>query len=324
SNGSTNRLVSASKGIYTVTVSNGNCSATSSSVEVVEGQGLSVLEGSENFITYISPTGLDGFHFTVCGGSLPFDYTYESENGFVSTASFLDGSTNCHIFEVFYVFGSEWALTITAENACGELIYTSEDVDLLYPQIDGFDSSPETCVGYEDGSITVNVGGGDTSCGDYTYIWSGPAGFTASTQTITDLISGFYDVTILDCNNKETAADLYLNRASGRGRGRGGCSGKTDLNPPTVRGKNSIGLYPNPFETSTTIQFSLQKTDRVWLSVYGTDGRKAVDLLKGTEVIGNETQSLDFDGYGWRSGVYLLQLRTANGVFLYEKMVIGK
>ncbi|MFK7906981.1 MAG: T9SS type A sorting domain-containing protein, partial [Chitinophagales bacterium] len=323
SNGTTNRLVAASGGVYTVTVSNGNCSATSS-VEIIEGEGLSVLDGSENFIPYIGPTGMDGFHFTVCGGDLPFDYTYEGENGFVSTTSFLSDNNNCHIFEVFYVIGSEWTMTITAENACGELIYTSEDVELLYPQIHGFDMSPETCVGYEDGSITVDVVGGDTSCGDYTYIWSGPSGFTASTQTITDLASGLYEVTIVDCNDKETAADTYLNRATGRGRGRSGCSGKIGLEAPTAMGKNSIGLYPNPFETSTTIQFSLEENDRVWLSVYGADGRKAIDLLKGTEVAANELQSLYFDAYGWRSGVYLLQLRTANGVFLYEKMVIGK
>ncbi len=215
-------------------------------------------------------------------------------------------------------------MTITSENSCGELIYTSEDVELLFPQIHGFDNSLETCVGYKDGSITVDVVGGDTSCGDYTYIWSGPSGFTGSTQTITGLASGLYEVTIVDCNDKETAADTYLNRATGRGRGRSGCSGKTDIEVSNTNENKSMRLYPNPFEFSTNIQFSLEETDHVWLSIYSAEGRKVVDLLQGEEVNANELQNLNFDGYGWRSGVYLLQLRTSKGVFMHEKMVIGK
>ncbi|MEO7992231.1 MAG: SprB repeat-containing protein, partial [Chryseolinea sp.] len=46
-----------------------------------------------------------------------------------------------------------------------------------------------------DGSIDINASGGTLS---YTYAWTGPNGFTASTQDISGLAGGTYNVTVFD------------------------------------------------------------------------------------------------------------------------------
>ncbi len=48
-----------------------------------------------------------------------------------------------------------------------------------------------------DGAININVSGGTPT---YTYSWSGPNGFTATSQNISGLVGGTYSVTITDAN----------------------------------------------------------------------------------------------------------------------------
>ncbi|MBS1486659.1 MAG: gliding motility-associated C-terminal domain-containing protein, partial [Bacteroidetes bacterium] len=51
------------------------------------------------------------------------------------------------------------------------------------------------CVAPFNGSITSSVSGGGPT---YTYLWSGPSSFTATTQNISNLASGSYDLTVTD------------------------------------------------------------------------------------------------------------------------------
>lgn len=52
-----------------------------------------------------------------------------------------------------------------------------------------------TCTNASLGAITLTVTGG---CPTYTYLWSGPSGFTATTKDLTGLASGAYSVVITD------------------------------------------------------------------------------------------------------------------------------
>lgn len=54
-----------------------------------------------------------------------------------------------------------------------------------------------------DGSISINVAGGS---GNYTYSWTGPNGFTATTQDIAGLVGGSYSLTVSDVNTICTEA----------------------------------------------------------------------------------------------------------------------
>lgn len=56
-------------------------------------------------------------------------------------------------------------------------------------------STDVSCFGFSDGAIDIDVTGGS---GSYTYAWTGPAGYTASTEDLTGLSAGTYTVVIDD------------------------------------------------------------------------------------------------------------------------------
>jgi endo-1,4-beta-xylanase len=79
--------------------------------------------------------------------------------------------------------------------------------------------------------------------------------------------------------------------------------------------------YPNPFNPSTRIKYSLSKTSQVNIQVVDMLGQKIADILKTDQVPGN--YELNFNGTQLASGVYFLVLQT--GSFLKtQKMVLAK
>jgi hypothetical protein len=71
------------------------------------------------------------------------------------------------------------------------------------------------------------------------------------------------------------------------------------------------GNYPNPFNPSTAISFSLGKNTTVHLTVYTADGRAVATLLKGETMSAGE-HTVSFDGSGCASGVYYYRLEAGN------------
>jgi len=68
--------------------------------------------------------------------------------------------------------------------------------------------------------------------------------------------------------------------------------------------------YPNPFNPTTTISFSLPKTTIASLKVYDIQGRTVATLLDGPAPAGHH--QLQFDGTRLGSGVYFVRLRAGN------------
>ncbi len=64
-----------------------------------------------------------------------------------------------------------------------------------------------TCNGASDGAIDLGVTGGEAP---YTYAWSGPAGYTSSSEDISGLIAGSYTVTVTDANNCTAVTNVVL------------------------------------------------------------------------------------------------------------------
>ena len=73
--------------------------------------------------------------------------------------------------------------------------------------------------------------------------------------------------------------------------------------------------YPNPFNPTTTISFTIPKAQHVSLVVYDALGR-AVATLVDSE-LGSGTHSVSFDGQKLASGVYIYRIRS--GDFVQEK-----
>ncbi|HEX9933808.1 MAG TPA: endo-1,4-beta-xylanase, partial [bacterium] len=81
------------------------------------------------------------------------------------------------------------------------------------------------------------------------------------------------------------------------------------------------GNYPNPFNATTRIQYSIPKNGPVSLKVYDLSGREVALLFDGPQSAGNHF--VQFDGNGLASGVYLYRLQSG-GMSVSKKFLLMK
>jgi hypothetical protein len=81
------------------------------------------------------------------------------------------------------------------------------------------------------------------------------------------------------------------------------------------------GVYPNPFNPSTTISFALPEAAKVNLSIYDVSGRLVAELVDGMRQA--STHEVTFDGSSLASGIYIYNL-TAGNYTASGKMVLMK
>jgi hypothetical protein len=79
--------------------------------------------------------------------------------------------------------------------------------------------------------------------------------------------------------------------------------------------------YPNPFNPITTISYYLPKDEHVLLKVYNLLGEEVYTLVNANEIAGEH--SLNFDGYGLASGIYIYKI-TAGDFTDIKKMILIK
>jgi hypothetical protein len=77
--------------------------------------------------------------------------------------------------------------------------------------------------------------------------------------------------------------------------------------------------YPNPFNFSTMIEFTLPKREQVSLSIYDILGRKVVDVYDQVMEAGTHRHRLSLDA---PSGVYLYTLKTEKTRITSKMMVV--
>jgi len=142
----------------------------------------------------------------------PMDLTHvgsqdpESENlkGYVTHISMYDRALDAH--EIYCL--EEVVERVYAENhgTCSDNQYTNgpdcesngevwtATLACVEPEI-RIDTSCVTCYNGQDGTLTANLVGGT---GPYTYAWTGPNGYTSTTNPMTGAASGVYTVTVTD------------------------------------------------------------------------------------------------------------------------------
>jgi hypothetical protein len=79
--------------------------------------------------------------------------------------------------------------------------------------------------------------------------------------------------------------------------------------------------FPNPFNPTTTISFSMPETGLASLKVFDLAGHEVATLVNG--LMNRGEQSVVFDGTNLSSGVYFYTFETA-GVSTTRKMVLMK
>ena len=294
-----------------------------------------VVSGSEG--TGVIPstgTGMNLFNAEVCGGIAPYSTDLSSSGGFASVEELPSSNSGCLIYQISYGSGVEWTLSVTDDSGCnsGSVTFSSNDLPSNPLQITDQTITPETCVGDEDGSIVIEVSGGDDNCDDYTYTWSSTNGFSethtdvVTGSSITDLASGTYNVTVTDCVGASLVeTGIYVGRVNGgnngRSRGRGGC--KTAGNQDWSE-MGALKATPNPFHTQTTIEFSIEVSSKVWLSIYSIEGRKVAEILQGEDIEGKVLQRWGFDANDLKEGMYVLELQTESGERFFQKLMVSK
>ncbi|MBI2427459.1 MAG: M6 family metalloprotease domain-containing protein [Ignavibacteriales bacterium] len=100
----------------------------------------------------------------------------------------------------------------------------------------------------------------------------------------------------------------------------GGITSTPDMNGPATApfAYELKSNYPNPFNPSTTINYSIQKDGPVMLKVYDTLGKEVASLVNGKQTAGNH--SVTFDASRLASGIYLYRL--SSGSFVQTKKMV--
>ena len=102
-----------------------------------------------------------------------------------------------------------------------------------------------------------------------------------------------------------------------------------NLNPTAVEQSNSdipsgyalLNNYPNPFNPSTTISFSIPNEEFASLKVFNSLGEEVAELVK--EIVPAGNYSISFDANVLTSGIYLYQIKAGNFVET-KKMILIK
>jgi len=90
-----------------------------------------------------------------------------------------------------------------------------------------------------------------------------------------------------------------------------------------ITGFRLDGAYPNPFNSSVAIGFTLQSASDVRLNVLDINGREVALLTNGRVNAGSHSVTLNANDFGLSGGVYFIRL-TANGAMQTQKVVYLK
>jgi hypothetical protein len=93
-----------------------------------------------------------------------------------------------------------------------------------------------------------------------------------------------------------------------------------DTTPVVTKGATLNGSYPNPFNASTTIYYTLSAPLAVKIEVYDVRGRKVADLVDENQQAGRHAATWDCEGLP--SGVYFCRLRTGTQVITRKVVLV--
>jgi large repetitive protein len=193
---------------YTVSVTdaNGNaggCAVTVGPVPVTEPLPLSstltpsVYAGGFNLSGCVNDGSID---LAIAGGSPVYEYSWTGPNGFTSTTEDLtDLFSGTYLVTVTDINGCilDTTITLTEPSGLGQTAVVS-----IFPSGDNV-----SCFGASDGFIDITTTLGTPN---YTWSWTGPNGFTATTEDIAGVIAGSYTLTITDANNCSIDTTIVL------------------------------------------------------------------------------------------------------------------
>ncbi len=180
-----------------------------------------------------------------------------------------------------------------ASGLCaGTYIVTIQDSDtntyeleviITDPQVVGVVGSIQGVISGNDGAIDITASGGN---GNYTYAWTGPNGFTATSPDLSGLEGGEYVVIITDGNGCETTEPFLVEP-----------NGVNELK------SDVFGMHPNPANEQVTLE-----------SEGPLSHMRISDLLGNTVVDRNLNGNKAFiETSELSSGIYMIEVSTNEG-----------
>ncbi|MEZ4757114.1 MAG: gliding motility-associated C-terminal domain-containing protein [Flavobacteriales bacterium] len=194
-------------GSYSLAVTDANGCTSSAQLDLQEPTPLSlvaVVSDAGNGYE-ISCLGNDGsIDASITGGAAPYTTMWNASTGDTFSTE-----------DISELPPGTYTLQVTDANGC----VASLQRTLTAPEaiVTTFSSSDVICAGGSEGSIDLTVSGGT---GVLTYSWTGPEGYTASTQDISGLVAGIYSVVISDEADCDAGASVGI-----------GVSGAMSLSP---------------------------------------------------------------------------------------------
>jgi gliding motility-associated-like protein len=178
---------------YTLTVEDVDGCVVDTLFEVGEGPQITMPFDSLVDLTCFESN--DGAIFiTVGGGVSPYSTQWSGPNGFSSTNEDITG-----------LEAGTYTLTVTDDNGCQDNVTATinEPSELTASGTE----TPVDCFGASTGAIDLTISGGSVP---YIVSWSGPNGFTANTEDISNLEAGFYTATVTDDNGCTVNATIEV------------------------------------------------------------------------------------------------------------------
>ncbi len=167
-------------GTYAVDVSDANICLANESFELLAPADLQVDFDVTHILCFGDNTG--EILSTPNGGVAPYSFIWIGPGGFISV-----DQNNSNLIAGIY------DLAMTDGNGCLGLFSVTV---LQEPEIIIDETIVDvTCFGFNDGSIDINVSGGNPP---YVFSWQGPNGFASIQQNISDLLAGTYDLEVTD------------------------------------------------------------------------------------------------------------------------------
>ncbi len=185
-------------GTYYVTVSDAaSCQKTDSFV-VNEPPALTIT--IDNITNVLCNGGSDGAIDITAGGGTPnYTYNWTGPGTYSSTNEDISG-----------LQAGTYYITVTDNNGCQQT--DSATVTEPQPIVITVDSMQDvSCNGGSNGYIYITVTDGTTP---YIFNWTGPNSFTSSSEDITGLEAGIYDLIVTDANNCSQTTSVTINEPS--------------------------------------------------------------------------------------------------------------
>ena len=183
-------ISSLQPGNYNVTIADAGGCPFSNSYTIIEPTDIVITIDSENDITcYNANNG--SINITVTGGTGAYSYNWTKNTAPYDVTE-----------DISNLSPGTYMVTVTDVNNCGPKTasFTITEPPLLVVSL--VSQTNILCYGAATGVIAVGIVGGtpNPTTFDYTYAWTGPNGFTANTQNLSNLLAGTYNLTVTDNN----------------------------------------------------------------------------------------------------------------------------